>query len=79
MLVYLLTTVILVAVLLSSTLIQSIDIVHRNVTLSEHLNGTLALGSLGYCLTASNNATLNCTAPSFPYSISQFLPNYLIS
>ena len=65
-------------VVLSASVIHPIFLVQSNFVVDD-VNGTVTLGSLGYCLTMSNDTNTTCTGISLLYEISQFLSNHRIS
>lgn len=40
---------------------------------ADGFNGSLLLGTFGYCLALTNGTVANCTKASFDYQLSQFL------
>jgi hypothetical protein len=65
-------------VVFTATEIHTFNIVHQKIIV-DNINGTLAFGSLGYCLTLSNETNTTCTGIGFLYEIGQFLSNHRIS
>ena len=59
----------------STPYIRALYLVRQNVIVGE-VNGTLTLGTIGYCLNVSDQN--DCTY-GFLYTISQFLSNHRIS
>jgi hypothetical protein len=67
----------LVLLILAGTYFPGIDLVHRNVAVGE-ANGTLSLGTLGYCLDVNSNKTCVVDKDIIgPYIIGQ--SKYLLS
>ena len=54
------------------------EFVHLNVTVGE-VNGSLTLGTLGYCLEVSDQKICHPSPPRLAYNISQFFSNHRIS
>lgn len=67
--VLILATVGLVLIVLSTSLIRPINLVYRDVTI-DNVNATLAFGTLGYCITMSNDTNATCSDTTPLYEIS---------
>ncbi|KAH8110637.1 pali-domain-containing protein [Phellopilus nigrolimitatus] len=72
-LVTLIATILLAVVSFNVPLLKSVYFLKATLTV-ENVNGTITLGTLGYCLELSNNGT-TCTKPSVGY---EFNPNELL-
>ena len=64
--------------LLSIPITDMFDLVHLNVNVGQ-VNGSLSLGTFGYCLKASDQNICQPSPRGFPYAISQFFSNHRIS
>ena len=65
-LVTLVATILLAVVSFNTPIIKSISFLQASLTV-DNVNGTIRLGTLGYCLDLSTNGT-TCSSPSVGYS-----------
>ena len=67
----LIATILLALVSFNVPVIKSISFLEASLTV-DNVNGTISLGTLGYCIELSSNGT-TCSSPSVGYEFGEYL------